>query len=308
MFPCLPYLAHHRAGPPSHAPSGAARRDRLAKLRMIAIAALAAAAGCSTWSATTVTELPIPRSAPDSVVFEAAFVRVPPEQQLDELWRLVDEQHLDADARRNLTANGIRCGVLGAQLPTELQELMRSDDGAPPLTGSLSDSVTAIYRRLQNRAGERSELIVVPAISERKVVLFHDAGRIRAETFDQGQALFSIRGYPSGDGTVRAELVPEIRHGDVKHQWVPGNGTFLHDTGRQTRAFDQLRLTAVLSPGQTLVVTGTDEAKGLGGLLFSRGSGESSERLLLVLRLGQTQYDDLFAPEQAAAPLVTPID
>jgi hypothetical protein len=120
--------------------------------------------------------------------------------------------------------------------------------------------------------------------------------------------LFVVRGYPSGDGTVRVDLVPEIRHGDVKQKWAPGNGTLLRDAGQEASAFDQLRLTAILSPGQTLLVTGTEEAKGLGGLLFSRGSGESSERLLLLLRLAQTQYDDLFAPEQTTEPLATPVD
>lgn len=285
--------------------------NRFIKCRAIAFAVLAAIAGCSTWSAATVTELPVPRMAPDSVVLEAGFLRVPPNQPLDELWQQIDEQHLDADTRRNLASNGIRCGVLGSQLPAELHELMERKARDQISAGGeslLTDDVTALYRSLQNRSGERSELIVIPAISKRKVVLFHENGHVRAETFDQGQALFAIRGYASGDGTVRVEMVPEIRHGDLKRQWVPGNGTFLNDVGRQTNAFDQLRVTAVLSPGQTLVVTGTDEAKGLGGLLFNRGSGESSERLLLLLRLAQTQYDDLFAPEQKVEPFTTPID
>jgi hypothetical protein len=248
---------------------------------------------------------------PNGVVLEAAFVRVPPDQPLDGLWQQIDEQQLDQKIRRNLTENGIRCGVLGAQLPTELHELMARagrEQALPSGESLVADSATALYRKLQNRPGERSDLIVVPAITERKVVLFSEEGRVRAEAFDQGQALFAVRGYPSGDGTVRVELVPEIQHGEVKHQWVPGNGTFLHDVGRQAREFDQLRLSAVLSPGQTLLITGTNDVRGLGGLLFVRGSGETSERLLILLRLAQTQYDDLFAPEQAVEPLVTPLD
>ncbi|MDA1050129.1 MAG: hypothetical protein O3C40_06575 [Planctomycetota bacterium] len=279
--------------------------------QLCAFAGLAAVTGCSTWSTATVTELPLPRMAPDSVLLEAAFVRVPPEQPLDILWHQIDEQHLDAETRRNLNANGIRCGVMGSQLPNELRELMGSAGSDQPATAGeslLTDGVTSLYRKLQNRSGERSDLIVVPAISERQVVVFSEEDRIRAETFDRGQALCAVRSYPSGDGTVRVELVPEIRHGDLKPQWVPGNGTILRDVGRETRAFDQLRVAAVLSPGQTLLVTGTDEARGLGGLLFARGSGESSERLILLLRLAQTQYDDLFAPEQAVEPLATPFD
>lgn len=311
MFQRLQYAV--RRGPAStrSSPPCTVRRGLPIKLWSFAITACVAVSGCVTWSATTVTELPIPRAPHNSVVLEAAFVRVSPQQPLDRLWQQIDEQCLDNEIRRNLTENGIRCGVMGAQLPTELQELLASAGRDQALSGGeslLADSATAIYRKLQNRSGERSDLIVVPAIAERRVVLFSEEGRVRAEAFNEGQALLAVRGYPAGDGTVRVELVPEIKHGDVKHQWVPGNGTFLHDVGRQARTFDQLRLSAVLSPGQTLLITGTNEVRGLGGLLFVKSSGESSERLLLLLRLAQTQYDDLFAPEQAAEPLVTPLD
>jgi hypothetical protein len=283
----------------------------LIERRSFVILALASVTGCSTWSATTVPELPIPRLPHDSVVLEAAFVRVPSGHPVDGLWQKTDEQLFDSDTRRNLTANGIRCGVVGTQLPDELRDLMSAARRDHPLGEgeSLStDSVTAVYRKLQNRSGERSDLIVVPEITGRKVVLFSEEGRIRAETFNEGQALFAVRSYPSGDGTVRVELVPEIKHGEVKHQWVPGNGTLRHDVGRQTSAFDPLRVSAVLSPGQTLLVTSSDEPKGIGSLLFVRGTGETSERLILLIRLAQTQYDDLFAPEQTAAPLATPLD
>lgn len=285
--------------------------------RCLALITLISTIGCSTWSATTVSELPLPQMPYDSIVLEAAFVRVPPEQRLDELWSQIDEQHVDAEKRRALNANGIRCGVAGTQLPTELQELLeanRSEQADSDGSALISDSVTSLYRTLQNRSGERSDLIVVPEIAERKVILFNEDRRVRAETFDNGQALFAVRAFPNGDGTVRVELVPEVRYGDAKHQWAPGNGTFLHDHGRETKAFDLLRTVAVLSPGQTLLVTGTDEPRGLGSLLFNRGKlfhhgkGDSSERLVLLLRLAQTQYDDLFAPEQSAERLATPLD
>ncbi len=279
--------------------------------RVLCSAWLVALSGCSPWSATALPELPVPLMPHDSIVLEAAFVRVPADQDLDELWLQVDEQHLATETRRNLAANGIRSGVMGTQLPRELQELIVpvEDEQAGPTASDLtSNSVTSLYRRLQNRAGEPADLVVVPTIAERKVILFSEQGHIRAETFENSQALFVVRGYPSGDGTVRMEMVPEIRYGDVKHQWAPGKGTFLHDAARPSKSFDQLRVASRLSPGNTLLITGTDEPRGLGGLLFARGSGESSERLILLLRLAQTQYDDLFAPERAIDPLATPID
>ena len=224
--------------------------------------------GCSTWSATTVPDLPLPRMPHDSVVFEAAFVRVPVDVPLDDLWPQVDEQHMDSETRREHRANGIRSGVLGTQLPIALQELMESADDEQSAAGAselMSESVTSLYRKLQNRAGEPADLVVVPTIADRKVILFSEQGHVRAESFNQGQALFVVRGYPAGDGTVRLELVPEIRHGQVKHQWAPGNGTFLYDSARPAKSFEQYRISSVLSPGQTLLVTGTNEPRGLGG-------------------------------------------
>ncbi len=268
--------------------------------------------GCSTWSPSTMTELPLPRMPKDSVVLETAFVNVPPDADLTSLWREVDEQHLTAESRRTLAANGIRSGVVGTQMPEKLRELI--DAARPELTATSADSlasanVTTLYRRLQNRVGERAELVVVPAIPDGKVILFNDQGRIRAETFQAGQAHFAVRSYPSGDGSARVDLVPEIKHGDMKQQWVPGHGTFLYDARREQATFEHLRLDTVLTPGQTLVVTCTDDLKGLGGLMFSRtGSSLAADRLLLLVRLSQTQYDDLFAPEQAAQPLSTPLD
>lgn len=311
MFQWLSCLVRRQSAPPRSLPLKTVRRTSPRVLQCVAIAAFVAATGCSTWSATTVTELPIPQMPHTSVVLEVAFLRVSPKEPLDQLWQQIDEQHLDQKIRRNLTENGIRSGVMGAQLPAELQELMAStgrDKSSPSGESLVAESATAPYRKLQNRPGEPSELIVVPEISERKVVLFSEEGRVRAEAFDEGQVLLVVRGYPAGDGTVRVDLLPEIKHGDIKQKWVPGNGTFLYDAAREVKTFDQLRLSAVLSPGQTLLITGTDEARGLGGLLFARGAGESSERLILLLRLAQTQYDDLFAPEQAAQPLVTPLD
>ena len=38
--------------------------------------------------------------------------------------------------------------------------------------------------------------------------------------------------------------------------------------------------------------------------IVSRGS--AVERRLLLIRFAQTQFDDLFAPEQTSAPLATP--
>jgi hypothetical protein len=264
--------------------------------------------GCSTWSEATVADLPRAKIPHDSVVLEAAFLRVPGDTNLDEIWPQIDEQHLSVETRHDLAANGVRTGVVGIQIPQALQTLLDSKTQSQQLTeSSLSSNVTSFQQKISNRAGERSELVVVPEIATGTVVLLNDNGRIHAKPFAEGQALFGIRTHPLGDGTVRLDLTPQIKHGAIRQKVVPGQGTYRYDIGREEHSFQMLRLTATLSPGQTLLVTSTGTAKGLGGLFFSDNSA-SSQRLLLLIRLAQTQYDDLFAPAQTHEPLVTRVE
>ena len=78
--------------------------------------------------------------------------------------------------------------------------------------------------------------------------------------------------------------------------------------GRDKLVFDRLRLDAKLTPGQVLLVSNTAEIKGPGESFFAETANGTVERTLLVVRVAQTQLDDLFTPEHALAPLVTPGD
>ena len=83
--------------------------------------------------------------------------------------------------------------------------------------------------------------------------------------------------------------------------------TFLFDApSHGGRIFERLRLEAVLSPGQTLLLTSTVDTKGLGDQFFSASAGGGGARKLRLVRLAQTQYDDLFASEDAALPAMAP--
>jgi len=240
--------------------------------------ALATLCGCSTWSEMKLPDLPLSRMPRDSVVLETAFVRVRPDVDLSQTWRDVDEQHLTVAVRQDLAANGLRSGITGLQLPAQLRQLL--DEAAATRSGAeafASGSVTALQQQLQSRSGERSLLVVVPKLAKKSVVLLNENGRVRAETFNGGQALLAIQTDPLGDGTVDIELTPEIKHGEAKHQWVPGDGSFMHDFSQAEFVFEKLRLSTKLSPGQTLIITCTPEPKGLGALLFAQDRERDAE-------------------------------
>jgi hypothetical protein len=277
--------------------------------RCASLFVLAAVGGCSTWSESTLPDLPLPRMPRDSVVLETAFVRVPADVDLTPLWREIDEQHLSTTVRQDLAANGMRTGIVGLQLPNQIRELLDTAKEETTDTEAIaSGSVTAVQQQLQSRAGERSVLVVVPKLPPENAVVLNYEGRVSAKTFDSGQALFAIKTQPSGDGTVEIELTPEVKYGEMQRQWVPTSGSFKHDYSRAGIVFEKLRLTTVLAPGQTLLVTCTDEIRGLGGLFFAKASKPDAERLVLLVRLAQTQYDDLFDIEQTPEPLATPFE
>ncbi len=132
------------------------------------------------------------------------------------------------------------------------------------------------------------------------------------KTFHDAQSVFELKAFPLGDGRARLELVPEIQFGPVKQKYVGRDGMFELEVGRERQAFPQLRIDATITPGHTLAVSSTASRSSLGGCFFCNGDRQK----LLLVRLAQSQYDDLFefredepiAEELSFAGLTTELD
>lgn len=269
--------------------------------------------GCAPLSTTPgdPAELPTPKLSADSVVMEVVLVKVPEDwDQGGQFWREVDEQHLAADARRRLQDNGLRTGLVGVQLPDVLRGYL--DNTATSL--DLSDGATtpdqrdllSQQHRLQMRAGKSKQVDVTAPSTQGTVILINDEDNIRAMKFDKGHGLMELRAWPLGDGRIRLEATPTIEHGEVRQQWVSGQGTWVLDVNRPRQSFESLTITATMSPGQTTLITSTPESKGLGGYFF--GLPASQQRSVLLIRLAQTQQDDLFSPPSTLQPIAAKTD
>jgi hypothetical protein len=276
---------------------------------------VAFATGCAQWSADLSEEniLPVPRMSPDTVVLEQVFLTME-EGQVDldaELWSVLDEQPLSTEVRRRLLRNGFRGGLLGTQLPAALQDLLANQ---PDVVQSLSEAtngqaVDMVHRpqRRQLRSGRRAQILAGQDVRESLVVLLRDEdGAVRGDTFPQAQCMFSMTSHPQGDGRVRLELTPEIQFGQPKQGWVGHEGAFRWDAERQRRIFDDLRMEVTLAAGQTFVLSSTADAAGLGRQFFNSEGAEKKTQRILLIRLAQTQFDDLFAPDRMIEPIATP--
>lgn len=279
----------------------------------LAAGASAFALGCARWTTTPEepSKLPPAKMSPDSVVLEIAFVRLPAadKEASDTIWEEADEQHFPPELRRQLAANGLRAGILGQQLPANLRAAL---DAATPLQEERAEDLetndtqaSRTQRRLQCRAGHRAKIVVsktYPSLS----LLTKESGRIGGSQLSNAQCLFALKPYPLGDGRVRIDVTPEVEHGELRNQWAGQDGTLMQRIGRQRVLLDKLRAEATLSPGQVLLVSTTPDFRGIGEHFFVEQAGGTAEITLLLVRVAQTQWDDLFAPEQVSAPLATP--
>ena len=279
--------------------------------RLLLLSLALSVAGCA-WLApptnhSTASILQPTQMAPGSAVLEVFSIRLPPgEPDLNgRVWEEVDEQHFPIEVRRKLEKNGFRAGILAGQIPPSLARLLDLKD-KPSASGEvqqvkIADLVTPARvssQHLQTRAGQRYE-IAASGVIEKMPILVSEAGEIRGLTYEQAQGIFALHVAPQPDGRVQLELVPEIHHGQNRQHWVGDQSIFRLETGRPKRAFEELKLAAVMGPGAMLLLGSQPNRPGsLGHYFFLEGNGRDDrlDQKLILVRLCQTQHDDLVSP------------
>jgi hypothetical protein len=239
------------------------------------------------------------RMARDSVVLEVMFIHVAPHhnQAVSHLWENLDETHLPIELRRHLDANGIRCGLIGGSFPESLVVLMEADRNTTDLeqrSGNVLLQSANRIQRMQFRSGQPGRIVVSPSIHEQLSVFLVDGNYMQGKTYKQAQCLLGLRTYPLGDGRIRLEVVPEIHHGQARSQFVGQNGAWLLKSDREVERFDQLEIIHVLSPGQSLLLSSSSTSHGMGGSFFRDTAALTETSIIVLIRLAQTQRDDLF--------------
>ena len=266
--------------------------------------------GCAglTHVSSETSELPTPRMSRDTIVVEMLTVEMPINHPAEEdaMWREVDEQHLPVEIRKRLTAAGLRCGIAGNELPLPLQALMADVDDEAQIIGeggNLLSITRPSRRRLQCRNGDRHQLLLSD-VQDELSILWRDGGRIRGATYLDAQPLLVLRAFPQRSGQAKLTLQPQIQHGEARNRWVGRDGMFLMETGKERKVFEDLTMEVTLSPGEYLLVSSTSENQGLGERLFQIVTDDRKKKVL-ILRLAQTQLDDLQGDSSSGAPLAT---
>ena len=244
---------------------------------------------------------------PGTVALEVISICLPPDnpELAARVWEEVDEQDFPVDVRRQWEKNGFRAGTLAGQIPPALSQLL-DFKGKPAAAGEvqhvniadLAVPARVTTEHMQTHAGQRYE-IAASSVLDKMPILASEGGEIHGLTYEQAQGIFALHVDPLPDGRVEVELVPEVHHGQARQHWVLDQTFSRMETGRPRRAFDELKLTAALGPGGMLLLGSRPNRQGsLGHYFFlqSNGRDDRFEGKLVLIRVCQTQHNDLVTP------------
>ena len=258
----------------------------------------------------------------DSVGLEIGLVQLDDSQTatIEAFWKILDAQKLPLATRQRLDQNGLRVGILSTYIPAIFQELT-----APrPIELEELDTVEQhlaerdllkpksrmlVHQRITNHDGEAhpvqtSELR--PQLSW--VILNEDRQTVGSGNHVRG--LFEVTTIPLGDGSVRLRFVPQIHHGEMQPTIGVAERAFCFDASQTIVNVDELSFDVSVRLGETVVIGPTADVQDLGALFFANDhrAADAHRRLthrMLLIRVVQTQLDDLFGNSVATEKLTT---
>jgi hypothetical protein len=263
--------------------------------------------GCAAAPARHTALLAPAQKPPESVGLEIFVLRyLPDDLSLSQhLWEQVDEQQLPPGTRRLLAANGLRAGLVGVQLPEPLVQAMNlperpAEDPESTQLLEVAQQPRLARRLLQIRSGQQGRIITTGEFArhaELAVLVRNEQGEVAGRTYRQVMGLLALEVHGLGDGRIRLELTPQIEHGEPQRTVVARQGIMHYEFGPARESFDELRLSAVLAPGQSLLMGAWPEQAGtIGRQLFGERISGREEQKLVLIRLLQPQADVLLAP------------
>lgn len=250
-------------------------------------------------------------------------------ETFEEFWGLLDQQELPLDRRRTLDQNGLRVAVMSANAPPVLNELIEDQKIAPAVMNEFEKQLNAkglmrpqprmlSHQRISNREGQAHKVDTSEIHSEASWII-RSGGSQTVGSGKLVQGVFSITTYPQGDGSVRLVILPEIHHGQAHPRIGAGQGSFLIESTQHITPIDELKFEVNLRSGESLVLAPTKDVSEMGRILF--GSLQPRANLsdldkgipdkpvpthrMLLIRVVQTQMDDLFSDSNLNEKLIT---
>jgi hypothetical protein len=169
----------------------------------------------------------------------------------EELWALANEQVIPLERKDALESNGLRIAQIGGLLPSEFQELVRSERSNP-----------APNRRAV-RAGNPTRLAIGPAVAKCSVLAPNAPRPVFIKTGEQSDFAFENAQFNllttmalADDHKVRISITPEIQYGESKFRISPSEERtgWVCKQQSNTRTYGELSFDVNLSSNDYLLV------------------------------------------------------
>ena len=244
--------------------------------------------------------------SPDSVAMEIIWARFPANDPVmnDASWREIDETQIEPATRRELVNNGLRAGVISGTMPEAISRVLHekrsSSEEASPTPAEKNAQLISepiVHGRVRRmRRNQRSE-IQASEIYPQLPLLLSGGSELGGRTYEQAQAIYSLRVDPRPDRTALVELTPELQYGEPKLRFTGGEDGILRQASlRERKVFDDLRLSVRLAPGEMLVLMSLPDAGSrLGHYFHTTESVDGPQHKLILIRLAEVPPSDTFA-------------
>jgi hypothetical protein len=244
--------------------------------------------------------------SPDSVAMEIIWARFPANDPVlsDVSWREIDETQIEPSVRRELVNNGLRAGVISGTMPEAIHRVLHNKQSSPDEIDPTPDEQNAklttepmVHGRTRRiRRNQRSEIQASEIYSELPLLL-SGGSELGGRTYEQAQAIYSLRVDPRPDRTAIVELTPELQYGEPKLRITGGEDGILRQASlRERKVFDDLKLTVRLAPGEMLVLMSLPDADSrLGHYFHTTDSLDGPQQKLILIRLAEVPPSDTFA-------------
>ncbi len=288
-------------------------------LHLTMVIAIAGLAGCQAWQ---LSEPALPTSesrqsllkpvdlAADGFRLEILTVRFPlgdPELN-GPAWSQIDEQSIPIETRRTLTDNGFRAGLIVGQLPNEISRLLVANEQPASVTeaaANFSQPPVVVRQFMQLHSGWRGQ-IVASKIYDEIPLLLRDKDDVIGKPYRLAQGIFNVGAVATGDRRVKLHVTPELHHGEPRQMFIsePEDGQLRPQSGKQKKIFENFAFESTLAPDQMLVLTSLPNRPGtLGHYFFTEPQVDQVQQKLMIVRLEQTKYSNLFAEQKIASDL-----
>lgn len=232
--------------------------------------------------------LPKTQMESDSVAVRVAVVELDDHQKAEfKSFIETTDQKLPLQLRQRLDDNGVRVSVVSNVNTSNLQKMLAPGIRNPErLSGHAQELAEAgklepvyritSHRHVERKRGESFNVEVSPVRQKSSWTIYVGQQQF-SDSANLAQCAMRITSWPQPDGSVKLQFMPEVHYGQKLSHIGVDDSNFSVQHRRDVKELRSLSFEASVLPGETIVVSPTEQLERIGELFFNAAVGAQSE-------------------------------